>query len=435
MRLATRLAMTTALGLAACTSGDAPPAAPGTPFVVWVLDAPLVLGEAERPIAGAIVAFDPPGGGARVTKTTDMEGRVVFEGDFRAGTANVTVLSEDHVYLTRLEASPETTRARPNRQGKPADDLVLVPPRVDRAVNAATVELRGAIAGKRDGNHMVTLATSGLARLGSTQALEDAYALRAPKDRPFFLLGVESTGLVDAEGVLVENTFVRGFRLDLPARGDDQLLDLDLDPLPTLPAKVVRLGVEGPAVFGPGTRAFASVSSLDSALTVGHFVAATPRGDARFDVDVTMIDTDVGAERLVTEAVLVAPDGARSSRAEPGSLTEGTVLRDFPPPPTVPDPEGSRTVRDPIPLSGFPAGKDLLARLYAGGQLFWILESPPGGLRAASLVVPYRDEIAATDVQVFALRLTALEDRVDLPTRGVVHRKASTSRDVPLRKR
>ena len=47
------------------------------------------------------------------------------------------------------------------------------------------------------------------------------------------------------------------------------------------------------------------------------------------------------------------------------------------PPPSIPNPDGSRTVRDPIPLDGFPAGADLIARVFAGGQLLWILYGPP----------------------------------------------------------
>lgn len=421
----------------ACSSSDASTTtSPGTPFTVWVLDAPLVLGGEETPIAGAKVAFDPAGGGERVTRTTEPDGHVTFEADFTRGGGAVTVLSEDHVYLTRLEASPETARSRPNRSGKPAPDLVLLPPRVDRVTTGLTVELRGTIVGKADPTHVVSLATSGLARLGSAQALEEAYALRAPKGRGFFLLGHETKTLVDREGVVVENGLVKSFRLDLPAREDDQLLDLDVAKLPALPAKVARVRVEGPTAgpFGPGTRAFASVGSADSDLVVGLFAASSDAGGGAFDVDVSVVDTDVGAERLLTQAQVVAPDGSQSVRVEPGALGPGP-LRDFVLPPTIPDPDAPRTIKDPIPLEGFPAGADLEARLFAGGSLFWIVEGPPGGPTAKSFTVPYRDEVTQVDAQVFALSLSARAGRVELPTRGVVYRATGTFRDVQLRKR
>ena len=426
-----------ALAALACSSGDAAPApGPGTPLTIWVLDAPLVLGAEETPVAGAKVAFDPPGGGERVTRTTEADGHVTFEADFAAGGGAVTVLSEDHVYLTRLEASPTTARARPNRSGKPPSDLVLFPPRVDRVTTGLTVDLRGTIAGKADPNHVVSLATSGLARLGGAQALEDSYALRAPKDRAFFLLGHETKTLVDRDGIVVENALVKSFRLDLPARGDDELLDLDLAKLPALPAKVTRVRVEGPTggPFGAGTHAYASVSSADSDLVVGLFAAATEAGAGAFDVDVSIVDTDLGPERLLTQAQIVAPDGSQSVRVEPGPLA-GSPLRDFVLPPTIPDPEAPRTIKDAIPLEGFPAGADLEARLFAGGSLFWVVEGPPGGPTAKSFTVPYRDEVTQVDAQVFALSLSARTGRVELPTRGVVYRATGTFRDVQLRKR
>lgn len=422
-------------------SGEPPePAGPRTPFTIWIFDERMTLDGEDAPIANARVAFDPPGGGERVTKTTGADGHVTFDGDFTRGGASVTVFSDDHVYVTMLEASPETARARPNTIGKPAADLVILPPRLDRVTAGRTVELRGTISGKSDVNDVVSLATSSLPRLGAYQALESTYVLRAPRDRPFFLLGHETKTFIDQDGFVVDSELVKSFRIELTPRADDQLLDLDLPKLASLPTKRIHVRLEPPpsdrSPFGSGTRAFAAASSADSQLDLGLFARAKPSADGHaFDVDVTLVDTDVSPERLVSEAVLTAPDGSQSVRSELGVMADGFVWRDFSLPPSIPDPDAPRSARDPIPLEGFPAGADLLARVYAGGQLLWIVHGPPGGPRSKSFAIPYRDEVADVDVQVFALSLSARTERVALPRRGAIYRYTSTFRDVHLSKR
>lgn len=441
MRSPLPVALVAALVLGACSDGGGSTAAPvATPFTIWVFEERLTLDAQDEPLANVRVAFDPPDGGERVTRTTGLDGHVTFEGDFTGGGASVTVLSDEHVYLTMLEASPDTARARPNTIGKPAADLVVFPPRFDSSVERSTVELRGNISGKRDPDHVVTLAVGSVPRLGSYRALESTYALRAPKGRPFFLLGYETKTLVDKEGIVVESELLKAFRIELPARTDDQKLDLDLTPLASLPTKLFRVRAEVPqgsgSPFGGGARAFATTASADSRLTVAPFARSSVSADGRvFDVEATLVDTDIAPERLVSQVELVAPDGSRSVRRSPGVMTDGMVWKDFPVPPTIPDPEASRALRDAIPLDGFPPGADLVASLYAGGRLVWLLNGPPGGPRKKTFTVPYRDEIGQVDVQIFALSLSACTDRVALSPRGELCRAESTFRDIHLRKR
>lgn len=424
-----------AASMASCATDDpVGPSGPTTPFTVWVLDAPIVLGAVETPVVAAKVAFDPPAGGERITKTTEPDGHATFEADFTRGSATVTVLSDAHVYVTMLEASPEAARARPNALGKPASDLVVVPPRLDDAVTSATVELRGTITGKQDANHVVSIGASRLARLGGYQALEDTYVLRAPRGEPFFLLGHETRTLVDAQGLVVENDLVKSFRLDLPARTEDELLDLDVAKLPALTNKRVRVRVEPPAAFGEGTRAVASTGSADSSVGLGIFAGSVAAGRA-FDVDVAVVDTDVSPERPVSQALLTRPDGSQSLRIEPGPMQDGQVWKDFAAPPEVVDPDASRTVKDPIAVEGIPDGAELQARLYAGGKLVWIVNGPPAASPSRTFTIPYRDEVTSVDVQVFALSVSARSGRVALSPRGEVYKATSTFRDVTLRKR
>ncbi len=436
----TRAAAASLILVASC-GGGASSGAPPTPLTVWVLDEPLTFDGDVAPLASTPVAFDPPGGGPRVTKTTEADGHVTFEGDFTLGGASVTVLSSDHVYVTMLEASPDAARARPNALGKPDGDLVILPPRLDSVTTSLTVSLSGHVVGKNDANDVVYVAASGMPRLGKYLALQSTYTLRAPKDRPFFLLAAETKELIDDTNQIVTNDLVKAFRIDLAGRGDDELVDLDIAPLPALPSKLLHVHAQAPqspaSPFGAGTTVFATVTSADSDLVTGVFApVAKPTADGKtFDVDVALVDTDVGGERLVSRAVLTAPDTSQSIRTEPGVMADGTVFSDFPLPPTIPAPDAKRKVTDPIPLDGFPAGADLEANVIANGQLAWVLYGPPGGPRGKSFSIPYHGEITGTEVDLLALSLTASTGLVTLPKRGSFYRYRATFRDIALTNR
>lgn len=429
------------VGAVACSDSPAGQDVTGTPLTVWVLEERLTLDGGDKPLANVRVAFDVPGA-ERVSKTTEADGHVTFRGDFSRGGASVSVLSDNHIFVTMLEASPETARAQPNAIGKPAEDLVIFPPRLDRVTESVTVGLRGNLFGKRSPDHVVSLASSSLLDLGAVESTDPTFILRGPRDRAFFILGREIKVSSDRSG-LVSQELVKSFRVDLPARGDDQLLDLDLAKLPSLPTRTVHVRAEsprgGPSPFGVGTRADASVASADSKLTLGLLAKSTASADNQsFDLEVTLVDTDVAPERTLTRVVLTAADGSQSIRSELGPMTEGVVWKDFPVPPSIASPDSTRTVRGEIPLEGFPAGADLLVEVHAGGSLLWILYGPPGGPQAKSFTVPYRDEVGELFVQSFALSLSARKERVALPGpargRGDFYRYTSTFRDILLRK-
>ena len=425
-------------GFVSCGSPTA--GAVHTPFTVWVFDERLTVDGEDKPIANARVAFDPAGGGERVTLTAEPDGHVTFDGDFTQGGASVTVLSDNHAFVTMLEASPDSARARPNTVGKPPSDLVVFPLRFDTVTEGLTAELRGNILGWKDPTNEVVVSASGLPTLGAAAVLEPRYTLRVPRDRPFFLFGHALKGLIDKDGNPVSNEVVKSFRIDLPARNGDELLDLDLAALAPLKTRALHLRAEIPEIesnpFVTGTRAYASVLSADSGVTLGVFGLSTPTADGRsFNIDVTLAETNIAPERPITRAALIAPDGSRSVRLVQGIASDGTAWSDFMAPPTVPDPDAPRTAKDAIPLEGFPPGADLMVKVFAGSQLFWILYGPPGGPHNKSFTIPYRDEIASTDVQVFAVSLIAQMDRVDLPPHGALYRRSSSYRDIHVAKR
>jgi len=387
-----------------------------------------------------MVAVDPPvasSDGARVVKTTEADGHVTFDADLSHGTVHVSAFSPDHTLVTMLEASPDTARARPNTFGKPAEDLAIVLPRLDATIRNAAVSLHGAISGKRDPADSVSLSASAVRRIGQAETKAATYALRAPKDLPFVVMGHESGTQSDTNGVI---TFehVKSFRLDVPARGSDELLDLDVGSMTALPIQPLHLRADipvgGASPFVPGTRASAIAGSTDSSLLVGTFGSVAATADSLgFDLVVNVAQTDIAPERISTQAAIVAPDGTTSIRTELGIAAESTVWNDFLFPMPVED--SNRSIADPIPLAGFPPGADLRLEVFAADQLVWVLLGPPGGPHADTVTMPPSLGIDfPISVQLVAVSIIAQADRVPLPPHGELYRRVAVSRDVNLRR-
>lgn len=406
-----------------------------TPLTVWAFEErlhPADPSEVDAPLAGALVAFDPPGGGARVVRPLEADGHATFEGDFAAGTATVTVYSPQHLLVSLIETSPEAAARRPNAFGKPASDLVVVVPRLDDGVRARSVELRGKLANRRAAASTVDVSASSLRRLGSFATKTDEYALRVPRDRPFFLLGHEIEN-VARDGAVLTNVPRGSFRIDVPARSADGVLDIDVAAAAPLPTRTVRVRLDKPAgaraLFGDGSRGTATVVSAESELLLGAIESAKPTADgAGFEVAMRVAETDIGSEHALTMSTLTAPDGSRSVRFDPGVAADGATLADFLPPLVVG--QASRSITDPIPLDGFPAGADLVVEVYAGGQLGWLVLGPPGGSKSPAFVLPAPLEIRFPEL--VALAIEARADPINLPPRGAFHRRVATSRDVPV---
>jgi hypothetical protein len=421
-------------------SSSTAPSAPTTPFTVWVFDEGSTIADEGAPLPGVTVALDAPAGGAaaaRVVKTTEADGHVTFDADLSHGGLHVSAFSADHTLVTMLDASPDTARARPNTFGKPAEDLAIVLPRLDATIRSSTVELRGAIAGKRDLADALSLSAGAVRRIGQDETKAATYAIRAPKNVPFVVLGHEAGTQSDTNGTI---TFehVKSFRLDLPARAADEVLDIDVAASPALAMQPLHLRADIPtgnaSPFVPGTRASAIVQSADSSLLVGTFGSITATSDALgFDLVVNVAQTDIAPERVTTQASIVAPDGTTSIRTELGIAADKTVWSDF----LFPAPVDSvnQSISDPVPLAGFPAGADLRLEVYAADQLVWILRGPPDGPHADSVTMPPPLGIDfPIAVQLVALLVIAQADRVPLPPHGELYRRVAVSHDVILRR-
>lgn len=431
-----------ALLAVACSSSQATAAAPTTPFTVWVFDEGSTIADEGAPLPGVMVALDAPGGAAsggaaRVVHTTEADGHVTFDADFSGGALHVSAFSGDHTLVTMLDASPDTARARPNTFGKPAEDLAIVLPRLDAAIRSAAVELRGAITGKRDLADSLSLSAGAVRRIGQDETKAATYALRGPKNVPFVVLGHEAGTQTDTNGTI---TFehVKSFRIDVPARATDQILDLDVASSAALAMQQLHLRADLPigsaSPFVAGTRASAIVQSADSSLLVGTFGSVAATSDSLgFDLVVNVAQTDIAPERVTTSASIVAPDGSASIRTELGIAPDQTVWSDFLFPATVDS--VNRSIADPVPLAGFPAGADLRMEVYAADQLVWVLHGPPGGPRADSVTIPPSLGIDfPISVQLVALSVIAQAERVPLPPHGELYRRVAISHDVTLRR-
>jgi hypothetical protein len=430
-RAAARIAVAL-LPLAACGEDAAAP----VPFTVWAFEQRSGLEGADTPLAGAQVSFDPPGGGPRMLGTIAPDGHATFEADFSGGGGGtVSVFDREHVLVSVIAASPEAAQARPNRIGKPAADVVLFAPRLDDAIRRTTVELHGALVSKHDATSSIDLSASGVPQIGAVETTDATYVVRAPRSRPFFLLGHE-THNVSNDANAVENDVFGSFRVDMPALDADTTRDIDIAKATKLTSRAVRVRAEFPrsptSAFGVGTRGSATVVSADSELLVAPMKSARPNADGRaFDIEMSVAETDIAPERPLTRVSIVASDGSRSVRLEPGIAADGTTFGDFLAPPFVTANATPTALTDPIVIDDFPAGAELVMEVYAGTQLAWIIE---GSARAVDgpikLPVPLEIRLPA----LVAMSFVARTDRVDLPPRGEVYRRVSTSHDVLFRR-
>lgn len=390
--------------LAAACSSDEDAGPRRVRLTVRIVEEPLLLGDpSDRPVPSAEVAFDPPSGSvARITAIADGDGRATFdvpEGDLRGGAA-VTVFSPDHLSFSRLDVTER--------------DLTLAVPKLDVATSDRTVQLSGAIIGKTPLGSIVDLSASKLDRLGRTTTPTETYAFRVPRAQPFFVIGYEQ---------LNQGALVRSFRIDVPAKESDARLDVDLASLPALVPRTVHVKVTSPGSMAGGATTTANVISAESSLFLG-----TPVKVEGNDVELSVVDTDLGGERAITRGVVIGADGARSIRTEVGIVPDGTTWSDLVECPKIP--EASRLKTDPIPLADFPDGAELRVKMIAGGKLGWIIAGPPGGLREKTIALPpsFRVEFP----RLVAVTIAAQLDPVELGPGRKIYRRVGVSRDVLL---
>lgn len=332
---------TCALALAACSSssssssssGAVPPppgsdaGAPTTAMTVWVFDRGPDLPPA--PLAGATVAVDPEGAD-RVEATSGPDGKAVVNADFSKGRATVTIAAPDHAPVTLFAVRPNT----PSPLGqtffdKPATDVVVNLFQTTAAVDARTVKLSGSIVNKLAAGDRVNLNPN---RVGTLfDDTHGSYTLRAPKGKPFLLLGSEYTFTQTSRSA--QATIGKFFELQHDALAADTTLDIDIAAAPAVQTVTNKIHVALPGgASGPfGAQGFARVNVLDAFGVVFPGVlqksALSPDGNG-FDCEVTVAQVDVGAP-LVTNAVIQNPDGSATVHSELGVVADGSAIDGF----------------------------------------------------------------------------------------------------------
>lgn len=353
------------------------PAAQLTPFEVWVMDEDM--GDITKlggPIADATIAWDPPGGGERVEVKSGADGHATLQGDFTKGGGAVTVFAEGRVVVSSLDASPENTKKLPpNPSGKPPDNLVISLIRTGASSDALGVLLTGTITNRKESGTIVRLDASG-SRWPRFEAPNAGYRMRVPKEKPYFLIGIEAKNVV-SDPATIENTLLRAFRIDRPAHAGDAVLDIDLATTTPVTTKTVKARIEMPGgaggPFGNTGRCLIFAESLGSGLLGAPIIKSVRNADGgSCDGEIAALQTDFGTEVMMSQGALVSPDNAVSIRLEPGIIQDGFVFKDFLDPPAVTI--DKQLLTDPLAIEGIPDAAEVVrVDISAGGLIAWVV--------------------------------------------------------------
>jgi hypothetical protein len=392
-----------------------------------------VPGETPTPLAGAVVAFDPPGGGERVEKTSGPDGRVVFEADFSSGAATVTAFAADHALLTVVGVTPERVAKNKLKAsfGHP-DDLVLVMPPLGSWLEKRTVKLSGAITGKTSSRLNV-----GPIGLGTIfDATTSTYELRVPKGSPFVLLGSDYA-FTKPDARSFEGTIAKFFTIDRPATSQDGTFDVDVAGASTVATVTnkIHLVIPGGDAGPLGGGSFGAVNVLDHyrMFFPGVIKRAAPSADkAGFDCEVTVAQIDPKPWTLVTAGSIRTPEGAVSIRGELGVLPDGSTMTDFLLPPKLSFDRAKRSA--PIALGETPADVEAVSlTMLDGDRPAWTVVMPRAYGIPTSLTVPAPPTGASVASSLIG-QVVYSRDALLLPDDILLEKTTASSASFPVEK-
>jgi hypothetical protein len=146
--------------------------------------------EASKPLQGATVALDPPGGGERIEKKTDADGKVTFDIDWTAGDVTVTGHLDGYAMETFTNLNPARIAAMPDSRKEGEALKILLYPLVSTAPESVSVS--GTVTGLKDPAHdvVVNVQRSTVASEWKGTATE-TFKVTAPKGADFVLQGLE----------------------------------------------------------------------------------------------------------------------------------------------------------------------------------------------------------------------------------------------------
>ncbi len=355
----------------------------GTAFEVWVAEAPPGMRtDTYPPIVNATVAWDPPGGGARVVAQTDAQGHVTVYGDFTKGDGVLTVWEKDHTAFTQLQASPAVSMSLagllPNPMGKPATDAVFLLQRKLGAKPSPVAKLMGNISNKADPADVVALYPPGLG--AGIDAPGANYSITVPTGRPYSIVGFEYKPDATQPDRGTSATTVKFFKIDRPAQSADTTLDLDMSQIAaestTKGSATITVpgGDSGP--LGGTTRSFFYTADLDGNAFYGVWPKAVLSADkSAFDISFEYVAPPADA-RVVTRGLIINPgDGSASLVQKAGAPTDGMTLDGFPLPMPVTVTKVAYT--DPIAFDGLPSeATTAQIQILQGNEVPWTIGNP-----------------------------------------------------------
>lgn len=435
------------VGFLACSSSESGTPAPapdagtnttptGTPLTVWVYSIADKAGDLPTPLGGAIVAFDPAGGGERVEATTEADGHATVNLDFSKGPAVATFKGPDTIVLTALEVSPETNKNLPaNPFGKPNTDLVIALPRNAKANTARSVELAGNFTNKTATDNDVGVSATGVFESYIFPA--DNFAMRVPKGRPFSIIGFEGPKPDTSVPQTFDRASIRLFRIEHAAVDANGPGDIDVSQ-GTLAQTTVHWKAELPGgSAGPlaGSACFANIVSFDSGANTGFFKHLAPTADKNaFDIEEVIAQTDLAPEVTRSLVVFQTTDGSVTARQSLGNAPDGTVFKDFLTPPAVAVTKQTRA--DAFSVEGVPADAEAVnVNLSSGQDLEWQVLGPWKKKPTGPITLPALPTGVSVSSTLKA-QIIALADFVEIPGRPglLVPGKITFSRPITVTK-
>ena len=331
-----------------------------------------------RPIVGATVALDAPGGGLTEART-GTDGRVTFSTlDWSAGPAAVTAHAEGFVVTSRVDVTE-------------AEGEVVVPcGAADGAAPAGWPVISGTAAGMLDEAHGLAVTTT-----ASSYGWGDtgpSWQLAVPPDTAFTLVAQEQHP--DGATARIIDQWAM---LEVPALDTSTTLALDFA-TPLTPVSVTNSVSLPPRADSPlRSRAMAYwwASSLDSdlGLTVGQEEAAVRSADGNtWDMHGEYVVVP-GVEQPVALYVLWEglARGLYAYAIVDGHPTDGAQAFQFLDVPRMispPDAVERHPLRDPIEWESFDEGTGIGLLIYRSGVLVWVIVAHPP-TEATTLTVPH----------------------------------------------
>ncbi len=372
-----------------------PDAATGDSLEFIVLDGtdPAVSDASALRLAGAVVAFDLPGG-ERVERTSGADGHVTIHGiDWTLGEAAMTVYKDNYAMFSVVGIDADTMVASSNPyihevEGVPALYLMLLalPVLPELTVTGTATQL---VDPAHD--YMVFTARSTATTYWNGAGTDD-FSIVAPENEPFTLIGIENTEVMLPSGQGTDYTVHRAMELNVePTAGPTLAVELDFqaDELPVHTADasmVLPTRADSPLRDGMG---YFFVGYKDGFYSIGWGSPIDISVDGnRFEGQISWIEPTLVEDPFQFFMVQHGSTGARSVAIEPGypqGIAVDPPLYDVPKWVTPSDPMSYYPLHDPMQWELFNNCPVVVLTVQRSGFTVWRVRAQAN---ATTMTVP-----------------------------------------------